>query len=79
MRNGKPIRDVEYAKVFMLDVANELFDDFSDKDKRIKRIRDVPLSPRTVHDGTIMMLNQIDATQVKDINATPFCSLGLDE
>ena len=44
MRNGKPFTDGEYAKAFMLDVANELFDDFSDKDKIIKRIKDMPLS-----------------------------------
>lgn len=79
VRNGKPFTDGEYAKTFMLDVANELFDDFSDKDKIIKRIKDMPLSARTVHDRTIMMANQIEATQVKDINAAPFFSLALDE
>ncbi|KAL6476460.1 hypothetical protein MHYP_G00149590 [Metynnis hypsauchen] len=36
VRNGKPFTDGEYAKTFMLDVANELFDDFSDKDKSFK-------------------------------------------
>ena len=70
--NGKPFTDGEYAKTFMLDVANELFDDFLDKDKIIKRIKDMPLLARTVHDRTIMMANQIEATQVKDINAAPF-------
>ncbi|XP_028666004.1 general transcription factor II-I repeat domain-containing protein 2-like [Erpetoichthys calabaricus] len=79
VRNGKPFTDGEYAKTFMLDVANELFDDVSDKDKIIKRIKDMPLSARTVHDRTIMMANQIEATQVKDINAAPFFSLALDE
>lgn len=39
----------------------------------------MPLSARTVHDHTIMMANQIEATQVKDINAAPFFSLALDE
>ena len=62
-----------------LDVANELFDDFSNKDKIIKRIKDMPLSARAVHDRTIMMSNQIEATQVKDINAARFFSLALDE
>ena len=37
VRNGKPFTDGEYAKAFVLDVANELFDDFSDKEKIIKR------------------------------------------
>ncbi|XP_028648976.1 protein ZBED8-like [Erpetoichthys calabaricus] len=79
LRNGKPFTDGEYAKTFMLDTANEHFDDFSDKDKIIKQIKDMPLSARTVHDRTIMMANQIKATQVKDINAAPFFSLALDE
>ncbi|XP_073537652.1 general transcription factor II-I repeat domain-containing protein 2A-like [Phyllobates terribilis] len=39
----------------------------------------MPLSARTVHDCTIMMANQIEATEVKDINAAPFFSLALDE
>ncbi|XP_029461803.1 protein FAM200B [Rhinatrema bivittatum] len=79
VRNGKPFTDGEYAKTFMLDVASELFDDFSNKDKIIKRIKDMPLLARTVHDRTIMMANQIEATQVKDINAALFFSLALDE
>uniref|UniRef100_A0A3Q2STM4 SPIN-DOC-like zinc-finger domain-containing protein n=1 Tax=Fundulus heteroclitus TaxID=8078 RepID=A0A3Q2STM4_FUNHE len=61
--NRKPFTDGEYAKTFMLDVANELFDDLPNKDKIIKRIKDMPLSARTV----------------KDINAALFFSLALDE
>lgn len=71
--------DGEFAKTFMLDVAKELFSDFSDKDKIIKRIKDMPLSARTVHDRTIMMANQVEETQVKDINAAMYFSLALDE
>lgn len=80
VRSGKPFTDGEYAKIFMLEVAKELFDDFSDKDKIIKRIKDMPLSARTVHDRTLMMADQLEETQVKDIiNAAPFFSLALDE
>ncbi|KAJ3588721.1 hypothetical protein NHX12_009575 [Muraenolepis orangiensis] len=79
VRNGKPFTDGEYAKTFMLDVANELFDDLPNKDKIIKRIQDMPLSARTVHDRTIVMANKVEETQVKDINAAPFFSLALDE
>uniref|UniRef100_A0A3Q3JQM6 HAT C-terminal dimerisation domain-containing protein n=1 Tax=Monopterus albus TaxID=43700 RepID=A0A3Q3JQM6_MONAL len=74
VRNGKPFTDDEYAKTFMLDVANELFDDFLDKDKIIKRIKDMPLSANTVHDRTIMMDNQVEETQVKDINSCCFAN-----
>uniref|UniRef100_A0A3Q0RY82 HAT C-terminal dimerisation domain-containing protein n=1 Tax=Amphilophus citrinellus TaxID=61819 RepID=A0A3Q0RY82_AMPCI len=79
VRNGKPFTDGEYAKTFMLDVANELFDDFLNKDKIIKRIKDMPLSARTVHNHTNMMANQIEETQAKGINAALFFSLALDE
>uniref|UniRef100_A0A3B3HT75 HAT C-terminal dimerisation domain-containing protein n=1 Tax=Oryzias latipes TaxID=8090 RepID=A0A3B3HT75_ORYLA len=79
VKNGKPFTDGEFAKSFMLDVANELYANFSDKDKTIKQIKDMPLSARTVHDRTIMMSNQIEATQVKDLNAAQFFSLALDE
>uniref|UniRef100_A0A3B3HB02 Uncharacterized protein n=1 Tax=Oryzias latipes TaxID=8090 RepID=A0A3B3HB02_ORYLA len=74
-----PFTDGEFAKSFMLDVTNELCANFSDKEKIIKQIKDMPLSARTFHDRTIMMSNQIEATQVKDINAAPFFSLALDE
>uniref|UniRef100_A0A3P9II95 DUF4371 domain-containing protein n=1 Tax=Oryzias latipes TaxID=8090 RepID=A0A3P9II95_ORYLA len=67
---SRPFTDGEFAKSFMLDVTNELCANFSDKDKIIKQIKDMPLSARTVHDRTIMMSNQIEETQVKDINAS---------
>ena len=72
VKSGKPFTDGEYAKIFMLDVANELFEDFSNKDKIIKRIKDMPLSARTVHD-------QVEETQLKDINAEALFSLSLDQ
>ncbi|QQP53357.1 General transcription factor II-I repeat domain-containing protein 2-like [Caligus rogercresseyi] len=46
VKNGKPFTDGEFAKSLMLDVANELFDDFTDKEKIMKRIKDMPLSAR---------------------------------
>uniref|UniRef100_A0A3P9HEE7 DUF4371 domain-containing protein n=1 Tax=Oryzias latipes TaxID=8090 RepID=A0A3P9HEE7_ORYLA len=52
---------------------------FTDGEFIIKRIKDRPLSSRTVHDRTIMISNQIEATQVKDINAAQFFSLALDD
>uniref|UniRef100_A0A3P8TT79 HAT C-terminal dimerisation domain-containing protein n=1 Tax=Amphiprion percula TaxID=161767 RepID=A0A3P8TT79_AMPPE len=66
VRNGKPFTDGEYAKTFMLDI--------------MKQIKDIPLSTKTVHDRTIrQMTNQVEETQMKDINAAPYFSLSLDE
>ena len=39
----------------------------------------MPLSARTVHDRSIMMANQVEVTQIKDINAGAYFSLALDE
>ena len=58
----------------MLDVTNELFENFSNKDKTIKRIKDMPLSARTVHDRTIMMANQVEEALLEDINAATLFS-----
>uniref|UniRef100_A0A3B3BXB9 SPIN-DOC-like zinc-finger domain-containing protein n=1 Tax=Oryzias melastigma TaxID=30732 RepID=A0A3B3BXB9_ORYME len=69
VRNKKPFTDGEYAKTFML------FDDLPNKDKIMKRIQDMPLLARTVHDRTVMMANQVEEAQVKDINAATFFSL----
>nr|XP_039255150.1 protein ZBED8-like [Styela clava] len=79
VKNGKPFTDGEYAKIFMLDVANELFEDLSNKDTIIKRIKDVPLSARTVHDRAIMMANEVEEIQLKDINTAELFSLAFDE
>lgn len=39
----------------------------------------MPLSARTVHNRSIMMANQVEETQIKDINAGTYFSLALDE
>lgn len=44
----------------------------------MKRIKDMPLS-RNTHEHAIMMANQVEETQVRDINAAVYFSLTLDE
>lgn len=39
----------------------------------------MPLSAKTVHDRSIIMANQVEETQIKDINARTYFSLALDE
>lgn len=68
VKNEKPFTVGEFAKNLMLDLANELFDDFHNKDKVIKNIKDMPLS--AVHDRPIVMANQVEETQIKDINTS---------
>lgn len=44
VRTERPFTDGEYARTFMLDVANELFDDYPHKDRIIKQIRHASVS-----------------------------------
>ena len=60
VRNGKPFTDGKYAKKLMHDVANQRFENFSDKNKIIKRIKDMSLSAKTVNDRTIRLANQME-------------------
>ena len=39
----------------------------------------MPVLAKTLHDCTIMMANQAEETQLKDINAATYFSLALDE
>uniref|UniRef100_A0A8C5EAW6 HAT C-terminal dimerisation domain-containing protein n=1 Tax=Gouania willdenowi TaxID=441366 RepID=A0A8C5EAW6_GOUWI len=68
--NKKSFQDGEMVKEAFVEAAES---------QDNKRIQDMPLLARTVHDHTIMMANQVEETQVKDINAAPFFSLALDE
>lgn len=79
VRHGKPFTDGEYVKSCMLNMATELFADFPNKEKIIQKIKDVPLSARTVHDRAVMMAHEIEGVQIQDITSADFFSLALDE
>uniref|UniRef100_H2MR48 HAT C-terminal dimerisation domain-containing protein n=1 Tax=Oryzias latipes TaxID=8090 RepID=H2MR48_ORYLA len=69
VKNGKPFTDGEFAKSFMLDVANELYANFSDKDKIIKQIKDMPLSARTdINAAPFFSLALDESTDVSNLS-----------
>ncbi|CAM4608579.1 unnamed protein product [Leuciscus chuanchicus] len=79
VRSGKPFTDGDYIKGCMLSVAKELFNDLPNKDKIIQKIKDMPLSARTVHDRALVLARQIEEMQINDISSGSYFSLSLDE
>ncbi|GFY00966.1 uncharacterized protein TNCV_1363721 [Trichonephila clavipes] len=55
------------------------FDDFDNKDKIIRRIKDAPLSRNTMKDRILKLAKNVTDQQKSDINSAPFISLCLDE
>ena len=49
-QHGKPLSDGDYIKEAWLECAPFLFDNFSEKEKIIQRIKDLSLSRKTVKD-----------------------------
>lgn len=62
---GKPFMDGEFLKNTFLECADSLFDDFKNKNDILKRIKEMPLSARTVQRRIEEMSKDVDM-QVKD-------------
>ena len=48
VRHGKPFTDGEYIKESFIKISEHLFTDFKNKSDIVQRIRDMPLSAKTV-------------------------------
>ena len=76
--HGKPFTDGEYLKETFIKISEHLFSDYKDKNKIIQKIKDMPLSAKTVEDRTIRMANNISSQQISDINSAPGYSIACD-
>ena len=76
--HGKPFTDGEYFKKDIYQLSEHLFLDFKDKNKIIQKIKDMPLSAKTVKDRTIRMATNISSQQISDINSAPGYSIACD-
>ena len=76
--HGKPFTDGEYLKETFIKISEHLFSDFKDKNKIIQKIKDMPLSAKTVKDRTIRMAANISSQQISDINSAPGYSIACD-
>ena len=79
VRHGKPFTDGDYMKQSFLKISEHLFADFKNKSEIVQKIREMPLSAKTVKDRTIKMAENITKQQIKDINSAAAYSIACDE
>lgn len=76
--HGKPFTDGEYIKETLVKISEHLFSDFKNKNEIIQKIKDVPLSAKTVKDRTVRMSENIAIQQIADIKSAPAFSIACD-
>lgn len=79
VKHGKPLTDGEYIKDTFIAISEHLFADFKNKSEIVQKIKDMPLSAKTVKDRTIKMAEDISTQQIKDINSAVAYSIACDE
>lgn len=60
-------------------ISEHLFSDFKNKTEIIQKIKDMPLSAKTVKERAIKIAGDITNQQIKDINSAPAYSIACDE
>ncbi|XP_069157024.1 SCAN domain-containing protein 3-like [Procambarus clarkii] len=78
-QHGKPLCDGEYIKEAWLECAPFLFDNFSEKKKIIQRIKDLPVSRKTVKDRILKLERNAAEQLTKDLSSCKFFSICVDE
>ncbi|GFV88380.1 SCAN domain-containing protein 3 [Trichonephila clavipes] len=78
-KRGKPYTDGEYIKNCSINTSEELFQDFKTKADILKRIKELPLSAKTVKDRTIKMCSNITTQHIEDLKLISALSIALDE
>ena len=79
IKRGKPFTDGDYMKKLFINISERLFADFKNKTEIIQKMKDMPLSAKTVKERAIKMAGNITDQQIKDINSAPAYSIACDE
>ncbi len=77
-RHGKPCTNGDYIKELVIKISEHVFSDFKNKCEIIQKIKDMPLSAKTVKDKTIKMAANITSRQITDINSATVYSIACD-
>ena len=78
-QHGKPLSDGDYIKEAWLECASFLFDNFSEKEKIIPRMKDLSLSRNTVKDQILKMESDTTKQLTQDLSSSKYFSICIDE
>lgn len=78
-KHGKPFTDGEYIKDAFLSSAEVLFDGLPNKENIILRIKDIPMSARTVQRRIEKMTESVNEQQTAGLKDAMVFSVALDE
>ncbi|XP_065658526.1 uncharacterized protein LOC136083045 [Hydra vulgaris] len=78
-KDGKPFIAGKFLKDYMYTVSGILYNDFKNKDLILSKIKDIPLSARTVKKRILNIAEEISNMKIEDIKTAEFLSLATDE
>ncbi|KAF7644751.1 hypothetical protein LDENG_00216470 [Lucifuga dentata] len=78
-KHGKTFTDGEYIKEAFLSTAEVLFEGLPNKDTMTSRIKEVPLSARTVERRLTEMAENVSQQQTSALKNAPVFSMAVDE
>ncbi len=76
-KHGKPLTDGEYIKDCFINAAMHLFRELKNKDEIILKIKNVPLSAKTMRDRALKLAQDITITNQQIVNINSACGFSI--